>query len=260
MRLKEYIILNEDRSIKISEEDALDIIKTKCSKALNAYSVDKRMYRGLRKKAEYFNVDPKKEAPRRSANSRNYYTFLVDNSPKWKGYPKRSESIICSTGYITSSHYGEVYDVFPYDGAKIGVASSSDFWFSFYNTLGTRKTLNDFNWILYKLSDNFDVPIDDTNYKSFNKSITLLGKELSKRKDELSVLNMITKTWRIKSESFIDHLNNLFDPKKNDITLITNPLDLPEDTPLGTEVWTDSKCILSNSMDDDKSPKIMGLL
>lgn len=73
-------------------------------------------------------IDPKLRK-RKSRSNANFYTLLMDNSEKWKEYPKRSESLICSYGQAVWGG-GHVFRVIPFDGSKWGVCATDDIWWS----------------------------------------------------------------------------------------------------------------------------------
>jgi len=128
MRLKQFI--NESRGKVLSLDDTKKLLQTKCKKAVEAHKKGNVIYRGIPYGEDYIYVSPSKFT-RKSANTENYYTLINDNSPAWAKYPKRSKSIICTTDYEDAKRYGIPYTVFPLDGAKIGLCSDSDYWFSF---------------------------------------------------------------------------------------------------------------------------------
>jgi len=139
MRLKQFII-QEGRSKEIHLDKAIDTIHKKCRQAMNMYRKGYGIYRGIEfygssKSPRFLEIDPKKGEPRKSANTFNYYTLLNDNSPKWVSYPKRSQSIICSTLEGGAQGYGTMYYVFPYDNTKIGVCPEDDYWHSFQKVI-----------------------------------------------------------------------------------------------------------------------------
>ena len=71
---------------------------------------------------------------RHSANTSNFYTLIIDNSESWKGYPKRSQSLICTSDFGMADHYGAQGDAFvvlPYGNPTIGLCGRPDFWVSF---------------------------------------------------------------------------------------------------------------------------------
>lgn len=134
MRFKQFLSEGvSDSYKKISEVKAIELAKTNFNEAL---ALDKPLIvRGMRQKdkrsIEYYSIS--NITGRKSANTSNEYTVLVDNLPAWKEYPKRSESLICTNlnnlGYTWD--YGETFIILPENGANIGVCSSYDFWNGF---------------------------------------------------------------------------------------------------------------------------------
>jgi hypothetical protein len=247
MRLKAFL-LQEGRSKEISEEKVIDILKKNCQKALNSTPI----YRGIRVNDPFFYIDPKAGKPRRSANTRNYYTLINDNSPYWKQYPKRSESIICTTNINDAKGYGFQYAVFPYDGAKIGVCPESDYWYSFQKTLGEYTTLDEFNDILYKIIvvKNNIFGFDDRSYKDIVDSFKTFDTFM---KDNQRLLELIKSEYPMFKEydpnktTFLEYVQKLLSPKPNGFRL----KKIGDKLPGINEVWTDSKSILVNMYDID---------
>jgi hypothetical protein len=247
MRLKQFI-LQEDRSKIIKENEAIEIIKKNCKQALNKYKKKIIIYRGIERDDDFLSVDPKSGKPRKSANTKNYYTLINDNSPYWKEYPKRSQSIICSTTDDTTMNYGYTYIVFPYDNAKIGVCYQSDYWDSFphlFKLTNQYYGMGLFNRHLDLLFEQVDIPLSDKSYSSLQHSFGLF--DLTFDHDTESIDSLINDDGYIflkgydKVWDLMKHLNNLLAPKPNKFGLykISN-LSKYEDR----EVWTDSKSIL----------------
>jgi hypothetical protein len=67
-------------------------------------------------------------APRKSANTANYYTLWMDNHPDWKGLPRRGNAFITTTNPEQAARYGEQFIVIPKDDAKIGLVKTPDIW------------------------------------------------------------------------------------------------------------------------------------
>lgn len=112
-------------------EAVLNMIKTNCGGAL-ASSLRTNTYikRGMpMEERPYFILDPTKTI-RKSANTNNAYTLFTSMSPKWKKFPPRQQSIICSTSDYAAD-YGNVYAIFPFDDAPVGICREEDFWTSF---------------------------------------------------------------------------------------------------------------------------------
>ncbi len=243
MRLKQYII-NENRSKSIKYDEALNVLKTKCKQAVKNYNKGSVLYRGIDNNGNYLYVNPKKYT-RESSNTMNYYTLINDNSPAWKKYPKRSESIICSTEYSTASDYGDEFVVFPFDNAKIGVCSESDYWFSFDN-IEPITSLDDWNYQLERLFKQVDIPLDDTSFKRIQTSFNIFDMTFSKNKESLDILvNEDGFTILDGYDDFNDMMKFIQDtlhPNNNDFDLVK----IGQYIAVGKECWTDSKCLLIN--------------
>jgi hypothetical protein len=127
-RLQSYI-LNEGRGTGIYFDEAEKILNTKCKKALKAADNGTTIWRGIQRSVPYYLIKPLSNDLRPSRNTENYYTLIINNDTRWRGFPKRQ--IICSTNRVESTGYGNAYVVFPFDGAKIGVCPKDDMWISF---------------------------------------------------------------------------------------------------------------------------------
>jgi hypothetical protein len=249
MRLKQYI--TEGRSKEIKEDEVIDLIKKNCKQALNKYKKGIVIYRGVEMDVSYTFVDPKSGKPRRSANTSNYYTLINDNSPLWKQYPKRSESLICTTNKFTPEGYGTSYIVLPYDNAKIGVCSESDYWDSFPNLsrlVDGYYNIGFFNRELETLFKQVDIPLSDNSYNGIQHSFGLFDLTFNHDiesiesliyEDEYNILKGYDKVWDL-----MKHFNILLAPEPNKFGLykISNLGKYKE-----REVWTDSKAVLINT-------------
>jgi hypothetical protein len=252
MRLKQFI--TEGRSKELKEDEVIDLIKKNCKQALNKYKKGIVIYRGVEMDVSYAFVDPKKSKPRRSANTSNYYTLINDNSPYWKQYPKRSESLICTTNKFTPEGYGTSYIVLPYDNAKIGVCSESDYWDSFPVLLEqayghySYYNLASFNRDLERLFEQVDIPLSDNSYSSLQHSFGLFDITFDHDVDSIDSLKnddgFYFLKWYEEVWDLMKHFNDILEPKSNKFGLYKiNNLNKYNDR----EVWTDSKAVLVNT-------------
>jgi hypothetical protein len=136
LTFKQYLLETKPNIVStwsspISVDDAVAILKTKCSRTLAKGNVFFRG--GPQNWLEYGKTG---NEPRASANTFNYYTLFLDNSEAWQDYPKRSSSFVCSTTAHGAFNKGRnsPHIVIPFDGTKYAVAPERDFWFSFRNT------------------------------------------------------------------------------------------------------------------------------
>ena len=132
MRAKEF--LKEAQVTPYQHEDlevakAVEVLNTYCRQSLALVQQDKPIWRGMDgHDAEIVMIDPS-TGERKSQNTTNHYTQLMDNSPYFKGWPRRSKSFICSSGRSYAAAFGStMYTIFPYDGVKIAVCPERDLW------------------------------------------------------------------------------------------------------------------------------------
>lgn len=237
MKFKQYLIEStSNRSREISIEQFKKLLDTKCKKSKNI----KNIFRGVAGvRYSYGYVEPSKFV-RKSANTDNYYTLLLDNLSSWKKYPKRSKSIVCSTNEDYADAYGWPYIVYPFDGSKIGVCSSIDIWESF-----SPLNLLDFNNSLkYLYQENIGEVLDQNKWNTFKKQLLELEVYLKQHKLKQhkpgkhdGLLNMIG-DW--KKHGLLNRIEKFLDPNRNGFMLKTAGDNLPDNK----EVWTNGNCLL----------------
>lgn len=228
-----------DSNAKLINDTVADIRKN-CSQTLSA---EQTLYKGILRNKNIIGdaviLDPT-AIGRRSRNTQNYYTLLIDNLPNWSKYPKRSKSLIMSTNLNTAKIFGDIYRILPFNNAILGVCSHSDIWDSFRNVC---KSIDRFNNVLAK-SD-----ISDYNYAEFltqffiskDRVVKNLKLQVSSRPitDFLAIANALEKITT--KNQLVKYLNNLFDPTKNGFTTQKVDTKIIE---FNREVWTSSKCYL----------------
>ena len=130
MKFKQFL-WEESHRTPIEVEDVESLLKAHCKDALKHFETP--IWRGTRNSsadAYLIHGEADSATGRRSKNTTNYYTNIMDKFLPYFGYPKRSKSIICGNNdnkdYAES--FGSVYAIFPYDGVPIGVCQSHDLW------------------------------------------------------------------------------------------------------------------------------------
>jgi hypothetical protein len=246
------------RSKEISEEEALNLLKTKCSKAYRNRLIEKTwIFRGVESSDEpFYMVDPTKGKSRRSINIPNYYTLMIDNFKSWSKFPERGHSIMCTTKIekAESFGYGNTFRVFPYDSAKIGVVPASDIWFNTafpYIDKMTKipriaKFIKEFKY--HKISDDIWV-----QFKSDLQRIEDKIRSEKPSEDRVtatdSVFNYYIRKKLYKTKSLFDVIEDLMDPKKNGFKLAKPGDGLPRDS----EVWVgNAPSVLINKVEFDR--------
>lgn len=110
----------------ITREDAINFIRRNCRNALK--TINEPIVRGMKYESD-FQIITGQDGGRKSANTTNHYTLLLD---KWlpSEYPRRSLSIICA-GWPNREYthgFGTRHVIIPIDHAKIGVTPKYDLW------------------------------------------------------------------------------------------------------------------------------------
>jgi hypothetical protein len=106
-------------------DSVIEQLKEKCSVALSIFSTP--IWRGFQNHTQPIVIADPSTGVRKSQNTTNYFTSLIDSSPYMKGWPKRSKSFICSTSNY-AGEFGKTYAIFPVDNARIAVCPGFDIW------------------------------------------------------------------------------------------------------------------------------------
>jgi hypothetical protein len=133
MKVNEVIFESEIKpyqSESLSISRAVELLNQHCRESL--VLIKNPIWRGMKNHSEeILTIDPS-TGIRRSQNTDNYYTEIMDHSPYMKGWPKRSASLICSSEHRYASSYTfggqNTFALFPYDGVKIAVCPERDIW------------------------------------------------------------------------------------------------------------------------------------
>lgn len=198
---------------------------------------------------------------RRSANTSNYYTYLMDDFlPAWENYPARTKSFICSTSTEKSNSYGSTYYVIPMSDQPIAVCPQDDIWRSF-NTkkfLGNQTILHNVNGALrrvYKAYAGEQLPEETAT--SFSTAMALLAKEV--RENPLTGSNFTnamkafdpSKYAALLNSAFVEHgvmetLEDLFDPTSNGFKLYEKASSFSHSPEDNKEVWLSGRVLFIN--------------
>jgi hypothetical protein len=238
MKIRQYLLYEAGRSVVISEKEMKSLLKTDFNQIATVYENSKyRIYRGVWSMKNYLYIDPAKNKERESQNTFNYYTWIINNHPVWKNYPRRE--VICTSNIDTAIKYGHnVYVVYPQNGAKIGICPESDIWISFGNTIPY--DLNQFN---ERLCDFF-IKKQPKTLEGFKKALS----KIETQENDVSPYNIILnyiKAAKEKMMSLWDYLaEELISPDKNDFKVLKVSKNLDLSSYNDNEIWTDSPCLL----------------
>lgn len=231
------------RSKLIDKNEAIDIILKNCG---DFKPTDIPIYRGLYQDSKYLYVNPI-EYVRPSQNTNNIYTTIIDNSPYWKEYPKRSKSIICTTNYNISESYGDVYRVIPFNNSKWGICQYSDIWTSFHYIKNVLKFFNmeDFNMIIGHMITKERIPTNQNELLEILKNINYKNIIINNYNNkEFSSLEKTIEDLLKNYDNLYDLLIDIIKPDINNFKVKTYDEIKNITYYLDREIWTDSNCIL----------------
>lgn len=240
----------------ISEEQLIELIKSRFSSAYKKINAGCVIYRGMNDYSDYILATP---GIRTSINTNNFYNRLFSGIlPSWKNYPKRNSSFICTSCIDTAEDFGsKVYVVLPENGAKIGICPSDDLWNSF-GSIGQLSYLNDvmldlFDWGFHKYSRDSIIRLfrnaddntlfehlDELDYELENLDFESFSEDHDYSSIEMDIMQMI----EARNKPLPHFLNTLLSPNKNGFMLKTIEKYNINNESHNLEVWTDSNCIM----------------
>lgn len=232
-----------------ADDEVIKIIETKCKDAIPMILANAMIYRGDKMSpaeessynstnAAAWVVDPS-ATERKSQNTSNHYTVILDNHPAYKSFPKRSRSFICSTDFETAQSFSASFDsvlvVIPFDGTKIGICKSGDLWATRIKLFGQVMGMRGLNQALEKMGieDNFnDIvrfsnELAEGNPRAVEKFQKVFGKDASIKG----------------TNTFLDEIFNALMPDKIDMTHATTAT-LGVGKYIDREVWVGGKVLL----------------
>jgi len=259
--MRYYEILSEGRSQKVDWQAIYDA-RDRYSVAFNQALKGNKIYRGLPFNEDLLHANPT-QTVRKSQNTTNFYTLLMDNLASWKNYPKRSRALICATSEGRAMDYGYAYVVLPEGNPMIGVCGENDLWDSFPNVMSTLNLggMDRFNEVIGSIADGYGLRMDDDDYQSFIKDLEKAdeyraqGLELDRSAVNRGFYRAIEYLFKQKVP-LIRTFESLMMPSKNgfDLTSLGN---LNATSHQGKEVWFNSPAWLVNVDSWDRFVKLM---
>jgi hypothetical protein len=137
-------------SYNVLTDDAINLLNTHCKDGLKAIANNGLLYRGDKSFSGDFVSLDLSDMVRTSRDSNNLYQLMMDNSTSLSSFPKRSNSLICSTSVTGARNYStNVYAIIPYDNTMIVVGEQDDFPETKYASgMFKNISLNDFGYAL----------------------------------------------------------------------------------------------------------------
>jgi hypothetical protein len=231
MKINEILNLNSDSSGKTKleiVEPPKDIYGRKYESWLEekcpiAYNSPLKIYRGVRFDSKYnFVYGDSSLTERKSANTQNYYTQIMDNIlPEWKQFPKRSRSFICGNTPRICNGYGHIYSVLPIGDPLIGVCPFDDLWSSFRNI-----NMSDFGDWFFNLSEMVGADLQDSENPDVSTIMNIISRldnnwsELIKNPEKFFGYYFGKCPNLKRFKSFTQFLSWLLNPKRNGFNLV----------------------------------------
>lgn len=207
----------------------------------------------------YKKISPSKFI-RKAPTTENYYNVIIDNSERWKDYPKRSKSVMTHTEMSKTHIYGnKLYRVIPIKENSKCAYVDNDYWMAFTKLFdewpfGKIETLNEFNGSIRSVFNLKSRDYSSSKLKSLLNSNNLNLENLSAimKKDSIDKWKASLKSIESKYGTFYDWVEELMDPKNTKVGILNynNDSNLPkiyhryEQISMGYEVWTDADCLL----------------
>jgi hypothetical protein len=228
---KKHNIKKKYKHKQVTIDKIIDFLKKNCSEFLYNNLMDP-LFRGVNTNYDtgVVIIDPT-TGIRRSANTYNHYTLIMDNSPYYEGWPKRSKSLICTTNSDVAKNYGNVMAVIPVNGSKIGIVPSTDIWdikVKFYRMPKySNMNLGDVPELLY------DLGFPDTSFEQMMKYSTT-------NKFKKFIKFYISS---IPPEDFMPYLLKKMSPRELGLEFKTT-LNFKTNNYPDNECWVEGKCVL----------------
>lgn len=222
----------------IALADIEKLLAEKCSEFMRT-SANYPILRGMNGAKSAYLVNGE-TGVRKSVNTTNHYTVILDEFLPKLGYPKRSASLICGTyankSYVSS--YGTIFAIIPFNGVKIGVCPEFD-------VFETKITLFNHTANISKWNDTFDFSnIRDENFKALTKDISEASFNINKLEPLTKFMRKAQITNKTESE-IAELLKVAYTPPEADFSLET-PSTLSNLNLKQREVWIGGKCIAVN--------------
>jgi hypothetical protein len=251
--IKENNYVKKTRVTQITQEVFAEETKKYCQEAL---SNRVPIWRGTLTKVDFGKMQPNKWK-RISANTSNWYTIFMNNSPIWKQYPKRS--LICTFNPYKAEDYGFTYRILPVDGAKIGICKKDDLWDSMEYAGPGINDMSDFSQTLgivfAEVEDNMYLSSEDTTWAQFKKMAKKVGPHMENFKQTEGMGKhypwYMTEKLGYTGGDFMKFLENNLNPDRNGFKVY--PIGgIPKSYRMkNNEVWLDADCyiILADNQD-----------
>lgn len=238
MRATEFLTEREVKpydSVDLELNVAMKHLNEHCSEALAM--LEYPIWRSMKNHREPLVYISPSTGERESQNTANFYTILMDNSPYFAKYPKRSKSLVGTTDLGRARNYaGTTYALFPYNGTKIGVCPDADIW-------DTRLDLDELGGSVYDFPDLNNCLRDDLwlppNWNGILNNIKTpkFAERLYNITPKYNGVPMMT------PENFLEKILTAMSPARTGFQLLSMKQLANRRGEKKTEVWFSGDCI-----------------
>jgi hypothetical protein len=189
---------------------------------------------------------------RKSENTSNYYTMILDNNPYCKDFPKRGRSFIGTTSYTTAAAYSHrgngLYAMIPFDGTKIGVVNEKDIWDIDIKLFS--RTPDDITSGNMYFEDWLKLKPTLASFKEFDKELKELNlsacSRLRKTIEDVNAETLDPKLYEKFRKDFLNEIWHAYSPTQTGMVACTSSTFRKEahERSHSTEVWVGGKVVM----------------
>lgn len=239
----EVAVKERPKYTPLSVDEAVNLLNARCKDSLWMLELDKPFWRGdwhvsADKKVlqnGFATVDTS-ATERKSENTSNYYTVLLDNHPDRQDFPKRSRSFIATTDESRAAGYGNFkqFVIIPCDGTKIGVVYAEDMWDTKISLFNDVRDIERFNDVF----ENMRLKPEISSFLEFDKKLK------SGDEDAANVFKDFFgyEAYDEYKNDFMNEIWRAYGPKSTNHKAFTTK-NLPRNLP-DTEVWIGGDVVL----------------
>jgi hypothetical protein len=234
MRAKEFTVeaaVTPYQAENLQLEKAMELLNAHCTEALPM--LENPIWRSMKDHQEPLVFIDTTNSERKSQNTSNHYTLLMDNSPNYALWPKRSKSLIATSDRTYANAFGgSLYALFPFNGTRIGICPEKDIWEVKAHLPEFEPNIHTTFEGIADMCRNY-LYLPDTSYAEFVKAV-----KMPRVEKELRYLS----NGKVGSEDFIDVLNRGMAPDRTGMQIKTIK-SFALNHPMKNEVWFSGKCI-----------------
>ena len=244
--LQEKSVDTEPKYQTIVVDKAIRLLNAHCKNALWMLHENRPIYRSDRKLTQVLSdtgvvsLDTRLST-RKSQNTSNFYTLILDNTPSRKDFPKRSKSLIASTRRSRAEDFSDeiVHAIIPYDDTKIGFVNLDDMWDTRIDIFGVRRQINTINKFFEEMVDENMIDHTWESFIKFDKDVDTIP----------SLSRKFNKIWNYGEEgtdkyphnNFLESIDKAYSPDETGHTWVTAST-MPHHS--SSEVWVEGDCII----------------